>query len=151
MSTTIRANDPFDDYTNPLFTVIQAEAMMCVWEHMDSIHQINHALDEKHPMIEVWEDHGAATMRQLAMRLGVIFEDAYKAAIHEVPERWDGYAYDWEVIPAMFGACVWDIERGTVEVPDDADLIRAVDGECSPPVEYDNAPEHDPNDPSLIP
>lgn len=96
------------------YTALEAEAALCIWECFLEERQTLPGLDEH------WNAVGTCAMRQHALSLAAFVEAAYDAVDSL---EWDGYSYDWEVVPAILGRLTWTAEG--LDRPDPAETGRA--------------------------
>lgn len=96
--------------TAPVYSSLQAEAMLCLWEEMLDRHRdASHARPEditpaQSALLKLWEDEGTVGMRHHAKDLAAFALAVYDAIPANLT---DGHAYDWEVIPAILNAVQW--------------------------------------------
>lgn len=108
------------------FTRLEGEAALCLWEAMNDARCASPPPQWAAPMLAHWEASGSVQMRHHALDLA-----AWACRVFDlIPEEdRDGFAYDWEVIPAILAHVGWqEGANGPIE-PAAADVAAAVAAE----------------------
>jgi hypothetical protein len=110
------------------YATIQVETVLIVWEVMldDNLTENEH----KFPAFnDYWGNSGIYAMRHEAMKIGRWVDQVWKAADGD-DERFDGYAFDFEVCPVLVHMVDWT-DQGPV-LPDVADAVAQLKREFPP-------------------
>lgn len=78
------------------WTEIEIEASLCLWEAFN-------AEDNEHTNA-LRENWGSVTVRHDCIHAAKPFLAIYDSLTKDDPDRFDGWAYDWEVVPAFLTA-----------------------------------------------
>lgn len=89
----------------PAFSTLEMEAALCVWEDINDRTLLSNA--EDHPAINrTREEWGSFAMRHACIPLGQWVLKVYDAAGGS--DMFDGFAYDWEVVPFLLDQIDWE-------------------------------------------
>ena len=114
------------------YSALEMEAALCVWEeiterlgHCRTGYIGPHPDDPQALAIDAfWSGVGAAHMRSLAVPRGAWCLRVYEAM---TPDEVDGFAYDWDLIPACLRHVVWHGDDGrNPTLPDPVTTARKV-------------------------
>jgi len=129
------------------FSYLEVEAALCVWECLlewtslagGDVHgaAINDDEDSVHTAwIAERERVGSVALRHQSMALGEWCLEVYDLCTKRDKNIFDGYAYDWEVIPAMLSHVAPD------DMPDPANIARLVFDEFKRRAHNDFGPQN---------
>ncbi len=111
------------------YSTILVETVLCVWEVM---------LDDRsepgstNPAFQNhWDQNGIYAMRHEAMKIGRWVDQVWKAADGD-DERFDGYAFDFEICPVLVHMVEWGDGHKPPVLPDIADAVAQLRREFPP-------------------
>ncbi len=102
-----------------IYSELEAEAALCLWEAMLEAKFTNEkreeeGLEERSDMVSVWDDTGSLFMRHEALRLAHVVCETYE--LIPVGAR-DAIAYDWEIVPAILDTFRWSHQGAAHDAP----------------------------------
>lgn len=95
-----------------VFTLLEMEAALCVWEatiERLEVERIEANEDTPpSPLIAAHEAFGTVTLRHASYEIGRFVLAVYDAG--DTNDAWDGWAYDWEIVPAILDYVEWRVD-----------------------------------------
>lgn len=107
------------------YSTLEMEAALCVWEDINERTLLDKTSTHA-GMVAARENWGSCEMRHASMAIGRWCLSVYDAAGGS--DTFDGWAYDWEVIPAMLDLIDWAGFSPMSPLPDVAASAEAMRG-----------------------
>lgn len=89
------------------FTRLEVEAALCMWEHLDLLSGLGARPSNLRTLAEGWRDvAGSVALRHACIDAAPALLRLYDACVAVQPDVFDGFAYDWDVVPAFVEAAL---------------------------------------------
>lgn len=101
--------------TDQTYTHLEVEAALCMWEHLDQLTDL--AKDHPSPTQvrriadELRQTYGTVELRHACIHAAGPFLRLYDCCVAVDADIFDGFAYDWEVVPAFLDAALPFVKR----------------------------------------